>query len=99
MDDLENGMVALGAREWERLNAETPADRATPDDFDMFAWDDCRVAEVMIRAFSLEDGDIQEDVAKMIFSGLPADFTHGMIREWMQDTKVQDAYNDWMEGR
>lgn len=98
--DIENGMVLMGGPEWERLNAPVPSDTATGDDYGRFAWDTGRVAEMLIAAFGLSDGDMDEEVAKAIYSGLPARYAEDLANDWAESDRVQEAYNEWVhEGR
>jgi len=95
MNEIENPMVTVGAVEWERMNAQVPSDNATAEDFDAFAWETDRVADVMIAAFGLCEGDLTEEVAKVIYSGLPQEFVRKLLEDWSSDDDVRDKYNKW----
>jgi hypothetical protein len=97
MDLVENGMVVGAEREWERLNADTPADKATVRDFDRFAWDYDMIADVLVSAFGLADGDLDEEVAKCIYSGLPGDYASKLISDWSSRPGIKQKYNRMME--
>lgn len=99
MEMIENGMVVGAEREYARMYMETPADNATTTDFDVFAWDTDRIAEVMIHAFGLEKGDLTEEVAKLIFSGLPSEFAAKCVKDWSENDDVKNAYNDYATER
>ena len=95
MEMIENGMVVGAEREYAKMYMETPADNATVADFDAFAWDTDRTADVVSNAFGLEKGDLTEEVAKLIFSGLPADFVEKCVRDWSENDDVKNAYNEY----
>ena len=99
MEPIENGMVVGAMEEWERLNADTPSDEATTIDFDNFAWETDRVAEVLVHGFGLDDGDLTEDVAKVIYSALPRDYAMELVSGWAETDRAQDAYDAWAAGR
>ena len=96
LEMVENGMVVGAERAWEQLNADSPADKATLRDFDNFAWDYEMVHDVLEFAFGLEDGDLTEDVARCIYSGLPRDYAEKLIRDWSDRTGIKEKFNRYM---
>lgn len=99
MEMIENGMVIGAEREWNLLHMETPADNATIRDLDRFAWDTESIKDVMIRAFGLNDDDLTDDVAEIIFSGLPAEFSASCLKDWAAQDSVRERYNKYVEGK
>lgn len=93
---IENGMVLLGAQEWERMNADTPFDRADIGDFDRYIWDTDQVADMLIGEFGLGDGDLNEEIAKLIFDKLPAAYAANIVRKYV-DSIDPEKYNAWKE--
>ena len=96
---VENGMVVGAAAEWERLNRPAPSCMATVEEFEKFAWDAGRIKEIMVRSFDLWDDDLTEEVAEAIWSGLPSEFTHGLVSGWMQLDSTREDYDEWVERR
>jgi hypothetical protein len=97
MEMIENGMVVGAAHDWEQMYADTPADNATTDDFDMFAWQTGLVAEVLANAYGFRAEDISESVAQDIYCGLPAEYAAGLIRDWSQKEDVKERYNHYIK--
>lgn len=93
---IENGMVLLGAAEWERMNADTPFDQADVSDFDRYVWDTDQVAGMLIGEFGLADGDLTEETAKLIFDRLPAAYAANIVRKYAE-TIDPEKYNTWKE--
>lgn len=99
MEMIENGMVVGAEREYALMYADTPADKATVHDLDRFAWDTDSVKEIVVRAFGLDDDDLTEDVAEIIFTGLPAEFSARCIKDWATQDDVRERYNNYVEGK
>ncbi len=95
---VENGMVVGVAEEWERLNAETPYDKAGFPQMESYLWDTGRVHEVVGMICGLEDGDVTEEVAQLIYDHLTGDEIRSRTLDWFRRVDAND-YNAWMNGR
>lgn len=70
-----------------------------------YLWESLDVHRIVERICGLEPGDIEEDVATMIYDNLDHDKVHRFVDEWFaeQDPDEYDAWwherNDWLEDK
>lgn len=102
MLDIENGMVVGADAEWERLNADTPYDKADIPQMESYLWDVEEVATLVEWVCGLDEDAVTEEEAVAIYDHLNRDEVDRELRRWFEnaDRAKYDKWwherNDWM---
>lgn len=96
---IENGMIVGAERVWEEKNKEGPYERALFADMESYLFDRERVHEVVEHICGLEDGDITEEVAVLIYDHIISNETDKAVRWWFEKWVEPDKYDAWWKDR
>lgn len=103
MENIENGMLVGADAEWERLNADTPYDKAGTPQMESYLFDRDRVREVVTAVCGIDTDDITEDAAAVIYDHLVRSEAEAALKAWFasEDRAKYDEWwhdrNDWMK--
>lgn len=98
MEMLENYMVTDGAKEWERMNAETAYDKATFPQMESYLFDTEKAHEVVTDVCGLDSDDMTEEVAVLVYDHLNQEEVTKAVEKWFAQTDAA-KYDAWAEAR